>query len=204
MSVLASDAFSGTGALSASWTNSGTGTAFTQGSGVVKSGGGSDEYAAYTGTSWPNDQWSEITLGTPTTTAGVGAGNGPMVRQHTTIGTKTHYRFIGSGSGFELAKSVAGAFTSFASGSGTTFAVGDRAYLEVQGTSVVGKKNTTNGAGGTTVASQTDSSVASGNAGIFYSSSDADASIDSWQGGDFGGGGAAVLAPSTLTMLGVQ
>lgn len=203
MSVLGSDAFGGTGALSVSWTDSGTGTAWSQSGGVVKSGGSGDDWASYTGASWPNDHWSEATIGTPGTNA-IGAGNGVIVRQDATIANTNRYRFIFSGAGYEVAVETTGSFTSKSSGSGTTWAAGDRGYLDAQGTTITAKKNTTAGSGGTTVFSFTDSTFASGKAGIGYSSIDSVATLNSWQGGDFGAGGGGVSAPSSITLTGVQ
>lgn len=197
MSVLATDDFNraNNADLGANWTpisdgNSG-GDNFTITSNAAVSTGpdAADCCEGYTGISWPNDQWSEVTYGTAGADA-LGAGDGPCVR--TVAGTPStfdYYRLIASGAGWELGKFVDGAFTSIASGAGTTWADGDRAYLEVQGTTLIVKKNTTNGAGGTTVTTQTDSSIASGNPGIAHSTSDTASKIDSWQGGDFVAGG---------------
>jgi hypothetical protein len=195
MSILATDAFSGAGALGGTWVDDGPGTAWSQSAGVVKSGGSDDRYARNTTPTWPNDQWSESTIGTAGI-AGVGLGNGANVRKAS--GSTDQYRFTASGAGWELMLVSGASSTSLASGSGTTWAAGDRVYLEAQGASIVGKKNTTNGAGGTTIATQSESTLAAGGAGIAYSSVDVNATIDSWQGGDFSASG-----PTAAQMAGI-
>jgi len=145
-----------------------------------------DACEGWSGNAWPNDQWAESTLG-GVSASGVGIGTGAAVRVVT--GDSTHYnlyRLVANGSGYELAKFINGTFTSLGSGSGTTFATGDRVYLEFQGTTPVGKKNTTNGSGGVSFGTfSTDSGISAGNSGISYSSTDATTSITAWAGGDF-------------------
>ena len=132
---------------------------------------------------WPNDQYSQVTLTNPTAN-GVGAGSGPVCRAATGA-TVTRYRLIGNASGYDFARFVAGAYTSLSSGSGTTFAATNTLYLEVKTNGAnadwICKKN------GTSFASGTDTSpVASGRAGIAHSGPSTTAALSAWEGGDFG------------------
>ena len=118
-----------------------------------------------------NDQWSQITV----TTAGTNNDWGPGVRWAT--GATTGY-FIDHFPGSEgLYKVVAGTFTQIASGAATNYAVSDVLYCEAQGTTILCKIN------GSTDASVTDSSIASGRLGIFAFTNDARG--DTYSGGDF-------------------
>jgi len=136
--------------------------------------------------SWPDDQYSQVTIAT-TAPIVVGAGSGPTCRAATGA-TKTYYRLVGNASGYELGRKIDGTFTSLSSGAGTTFAATDTLYLEVKtngaNTDWVLKKN------GTTFASGSEATViASGRAGIAYSSPSSVAALSAWEGGDFAGGG---------------
>lgn len=141
-----------------------------------------DSSDLYTGVASPNDQYSEVTF-SATAADGAGTGSGPMCRCST--GALTYYRCIGNASGYQVAKAVAGSGTSLSSGTGTTFTAGDKLRLEVQGTTWrVFKNNVQFDAG-------TDSSIASGDFGISYSStssSQANAGLSLWTGGDFSSG----------------
>lgn len=141
-------------------------------------GSGGDAQGEWTGLAWPNDQYSQIILDV-TGTAGLGTGYGPSCRFATAA--KTGYRLIVSGSGWELLRFNAGVSTNLGSSAGTTFAIGDTVYLSIVGAVWTVKKN------GSTVPSGTGtdgSPIASGNAGICYSSSAAAADgIASWSGG---------------------
>lgn len=138
------------------------------------------------------DCWAEVTLVSPATgVGGIGAGCGVILRSASPTGTSySFYRTTFNRDGYEVAKQVTGAFTSLGSGSGTTFANGDRAYTAIISNQLSLKKNSTLGVGGTSFGSiGTDSSFASGLAGPFYSSNDGAASaIDSISIGNFLGG----------------
>lgn len=141
-------------------------------------GSGGDAQGEWTGLAWPNDQYSQVILDV-TGAAGLGTGYGPSCRFATAA--KTGYRLIASGSGWELLRFNAGVSTSMGSSAGTTFAIGDTVYLSIVGAVWTVKKNGTTVSGGT----GTDGSpIASGNAGIVYSSTAAVADgIASWSGG---------------------
>jgi len=132
--------------------------------------------------SWPDDQYGQVTFGT-TSSDGVGAGFGPTCRAATGA-TRTYYRVVGNGSGYELGRKVAGTFTSLSSGAGTTFTSGDTLYLSIMTNGAnadwVLKKN------GSTFASGTDTSpIASGRAGVGHSSTSTSGNgLSAWEGGN--------------------
>jgi hypothetical protein len=186
MAVLASDDFNRTDAasLGSGWTDNPT----TNDIGIVsnhakQASTGDDGYEYYTGATWPDDQYAEATYGT-TTASGVGTGYGVACRAATNVNM---YRLIGNGSGWELGRFNNASFTSLASSSATTFTSGDVIRLEVRTNGAncdwIVKKN------GSTVTSGTGSDtspLASGAAGVAYSSTDATAAgLNAWAGGDF-------------------
>lgn len=195
MSTLASDNFNrANGGLGSSWTTvTGNGAPQINTSQVNTVAVGNDSYAYYNGVSWPADQWSQCALKTVTGASGKAAG--PIVRA--VPGANTFYLFhaegvIGSSTVLEIRKCIAGAYTTIATtGATSTVATGDVLYLEVQGTTLVARKN------GTFVLSVTDSSIGTGNAGIgVFSDTGAvtDAALDDWSGGDF-------ASPATIDQI---
>lgn len=187
MTELASDNFDrADGALGANWTaNSAESGTLTIVSNAVARGTDSDASAIYNAVAWPNDQYSEITIGTADTV--VGNGMGPICRSPSSS-VKTYYRLIVSSSGYELLKFVAGGNTSLASGTGTTFAAGNTARLECTGGATTTLRMYKNGVQFGGDITDSSSPITSGNAGIAYSSS-SDETIASWAGGDFSVGG---------------
>jgi hypothetical protein len=137
-----------------------------------------DALSIYGGIAWPNDQYSEVTLASPSTPADATIGYGPVVRAAT--GQTTFYRVTGNGYGWDFSKALAGAFTHPSVGTTTTFANGDQLKLSIVGTTWTIYKN------GVSFDSGTDIDIASGSPGIGYSSADAaSAGIRAWSGGDF-------------------
>lgn len=136
-----------------------------------------DSGAYYSGITWPNNQYAKCTL-VATHADGAGVGYGVMVRLDTA--GSNYYRLVGNASGFELVKKVAGTTTSLASGTGTTFTAGDTIALQVSGTTLTTYKN------GVQFGSPiTDAAVATGNAGLGYSStSSASDGVINFEGGD--------------------
>jgi len=156
---------------------------------ALPSNGGSDSSETNNSVTWPNDQYSQVTLTNPTAD-GAGSGSGPTCRAATGA-TKTYYRVVGNASGYDFGRKVAGTYTSLNSGTGTTFAAGNTLYLEVKTNGAnadwILKKN------GTQFASGTDTSpIASGRAGIAHSSTSTTADLSAWEGGDFAGGGSEI------------
>lgn len=185
MSVLATDDFAGTGALSASWSgNDNDSTTMSRSGGIcISDDAASDSSYRWNAASWPADQWSEATLGN-VSAAGLGTGYGVYLRidpSSTLSGGRSGYRVVADGNGYERLKFVANVGTVLESSTGTTFATGDVLYVEMQGSASVFKKN---GSSFGTPAS--DSAISTGSAGIGHSSTTAGGEgIASWQGGDF-------------------
>ena len=189
MSILASDTFvrANNADLGTSWDEC-TGESQVGGFNIssntaIPAAVSSDSSETNNAATWPNDQYSQVTLTNPIAD-GVGAGSGPVCRAATGT-TVTRYRLIGNASGYDFARFVAGAYTSLSSGSGTTFAATNTLYLEVKTNGAnadwICKKN------GTSFVSGTDTTpIASGRAGIAHSSTSTTAALSAWEGGDFG------------------
>ena len=129
----------------------------------------SDTAARYSGVTWPDDQWSQVTIADATLQNG-----GPAVRMNTS-GTASSYVFVVVASEYRIYRISSGSATSIASAAGT-FANGDVLYLEIQGTTLIAKKN------GVQVLTVTDATHSAGGAGIHGFSVSA---LDDWSAGDF-------------------
>lgn len=209
MSTLASDSFTraDSGTLGANWTNvTGFGATWSIVSNQANTpGSASFHAAAYTGISWTgvNDQWAQTTVVAQTS----GSDGGPSVRSATSA--QTFYFFdindadttaLGSSMSCSIHKCVAGSFSAVGAAVSLTINANDVLYIEVQGTSLLAKVN-----GTTQISGRTDSSIASGSAGLAWWSGSSNAvKADDWSAGDFAGAGGSPAAMSTLTMLGVQ
>jgi hypothetical protein len=157
---------------------------------------GGDQWAYYSGVSWPNDQYSECAVTCTGGVSGAVQGFGPGVRLLASTSTKTGYWFTidhSSPANATLSYINAGTFTTVDVRT-LSFTDGDLFHLEVQGTTLRLFQN------GSQVYSVTDGNLSSGSAGIVYSSSETAGSLDNWAGGDFNSGGAT--RQQTLTMLG--
>ncbi len=194
MSVLATDNFnrSNINPLDGSWTNGGNGGIIFQ---IVSNQVtpvaplDRDCWSYYNGVTWPNDQYSQAVCFTGS--GGGGQGPGLVVRQDSNIAVSTRYRLAVSTAGVnnvELAKAIAGVFTLIWDRT-TSLSSGDAAKLEAQGTTLRAYIN-----GSQLGADATDSSISSGKAGLFYSSTESSAAIDNWEGGDFG----VIVSPSQV------
>jgi len=138
----------------------------------------SDAMESNNSATWPNDQYAQCAVtvvGTVSTT-----GLGPAVRMAT--GALTFYRCVASHAAtnnVELAKFVSGSYTQLALRT-QAWTDGDVLRVEVSGTTLKMFRN------GTQLgANVTDSSIASGRAGIGYSGAVTSGSLDDWEGGDF-------------------
>lgn len=133
----------------------------------------------YTGPTWPNDQYSQCTC----TVTGTGADTGPgvTVRCGSPSASSTWYRLSinkAASNNLVLYKSVAGALTRIAQRT-ITFTDGHTLRLEVSGTTLsIFYDGVLQGA------TVTDSGIASGEAGLGYSSTSTAATVDDWEGGD--------------------
>jgi hypothetical protein len=197
MTVVASDDFNraDNADLGAVWTPVGSALRITTNAAVFSSGNDADSAETHT-TTLAADHWAEAVIKSPIA-GGAGQGYGVIVRASTGA-SFGYYRAVGNASGWELTEFNAGGFVgSLASGTSPTFADGDTIYLEAQGTTLVVKKGTTNGAGGTTVTTTSDATLSGTLAGIGYSSSGGGGGVDAFVMGDFSGGG-GVTVPKFL------
>ena len=192
MATLASDNFNrADGGLGSNWTTiPGRGDLQIVGN-LVQSGGSNEYSATYSAVTWPNDQWSQCVA-----VAAVDGGNeiGPVVRGSTSADTKYQASVHGALGGSvvtRIQKFISGSYSLIAD-STATVNPGDILYLEAVGTTITLKVN------GSTVASTTDTDIASGNAGLcIYNGTGTDTGnqIDDWSGGDFSGGGGVFVNP---------
>lgn len=186
--------------LGANWTDDGKGAHWTISSNkAVPSAFNQDASAHYSAISWPNDHYSQAQI-TVSGTTGADAGNGVSVRQSGS-GSLTLYVLSvdhAASNNVNLWKNVSGAFTHLAATT-QTWTDGDTWRLEAQGTTLTVKLN------GSTLSAMTttDSSITSGNAGIYFSSVETSASLVNWEGGDFTGGGGAAPSRSRRLLVGV-
>lgn len=174
MALPASEPFTGTGALSASWTNLQVSCS------RDTDRGKGDSTTTYCSAYWSadafnNDQKSQATAitnggaGTHYAAVGVRMSSGP-----------NWYAQFWDGGDNDLLKNVAGTVTQIAGNIITTVAANDVIRLEVEGTSLrVYLNNVQQGV------TQTDSSLASGSAGIAFF--DNGSRIDDWEGDNLGG-----------------
>ena len=179
MAVLATDNFNRANSadLGTSWDVMTAETAFNiSANAAVPSNPASDASESYNAVAWPNDQYSQALI--PVVgTGGQTTGTGVALRMSTTA--RTYYRIVVASSGTEIAKFVAGVYTSLATDA-TVWANGDTAYASAVGTTLQVRRN------GINLLSTTDSAIASGRAGITHSSaSQAGVNLDNWEGGDF-------------------
>lgn len=154
--------------------------------------GGNDCGAYYNAITWPANQYSQAQI---TVTGGTTAlaGMGVAVRvQPAASAVVTYYVLVMDhqvGNNVFLWKNVAGTLTSLWQRT-VTFNNGDLLRLEARGTILRGLIN------GVAIGADTvDTSIATGNVGIYYSSIETAASADNWEGG--------ALVDSTLPLLGV-
>lgn len=173
------------GSLGANWTEQVNGLQVLSNACRGANAGSTYQFAYWSADAFADDQYSEFTVTT------VAEQFGPAVRCSGTGGATDNYwlllRASGEGSSF-IFKTDAGSFTSLADLGAVAWTAGDVARIEVSGTTVTAKRN------GVTLDSATDSSLASGSAGIMCRGDGA--VVDDWAGGDLGGGGGATSMPA--------
>lgn len=179
--TLATDNFTGGDAnpIGGNWTTLSSGPSALQrvSNAVQGTDTGSRNGAYYNAVSAPNDQWSSLVI------TAAGGGHGPCVVVRAAVGADSYYAFCpidAGGDAFDLAKVVAGAYTSLSSDF-SAWAPGDTIKIEAQGTTIRGFIN------GVEVASVTDSALASGQFGIVIGGESplTNRVGDNWSGGDF-------------------
>lgn len=202
MTVLATDDFNRADNpdLGAAWnarqnsfkilTNTATPTTFT------------DSCEFYSNITWPNDQYSQVTVtGISGTTNGAGIGAAVRV-DPTNLGGGNAYINLywvvvnsAASNNVSLVKRIANVETSLGQRT-QAFSNGDIVRLEVQGTTLRVYRN-----GVQLGADFTDSSIASGSAGMSLSGPMTAGSVDAWEGGSIAVAGAGTS--SSMTLLGV-
>ena len=143
---------------------------------------GTTNQELWTGRSWPNDQYSEVTI------QAIEAGGDTRVVARGSTAAHTNYFVqilgVGASQSVKLWKVIAGAFTQLGTTQTVTVTAGDVFRCECQGTTIRAKQN------GTQLISVTDASIASGNPGLEISAATSvslnQASL--WAGGDFSTG----------------
>jgi hypothetical protein len=147
-----------------------------------------DSGAYYNAVSFPNDQYSQAKIVSPT--SGNQTGCGVYVRANATSGGNGYMLYLANNAnGAVLYKLVNGTPTLIWQRA-ITYGAGNVGYLEVQGTTLIARYN-----GAAIGASATDSAHAAGSAGISYSSANAGSNADDWEGGDFAAAAATPFPP---------
>lgn len=196
MSVLASDAFTRANEtpLASPWvkTISAAGTFDLSSNHVIPHADVTDCMAHYTGPTWPNDHYAQAVLtGTP---GGTETGIGVAVRCSTASGGSGYWavvRVTTGGNECYISRWLNGSYTNITQRT-VSWINGDILRLEVQGTTLRVYRSTPLVSGGAFVqlgADITDANIASGAAGIAYSSTMATGTLDTWEGGDLAAGG---------------
>lgn len=168
--------------LGANWSSQ-TGSSFGIATNAAVNQGGFSVAADYwSANTFGNAQFSQVTI----TTLNGSNWSGTIVRA-ATGGVNTNYSFQSNGSSGTgntfIRKTVTGTDTEILAIS-TTVANGDVLYLQIQGTTLIAKKN------GVTVGTVTDSSISTGYPGITgYGGSDI---LNTWSGGDLTSNSATV------------
>lgn len=127
---------------------------------------------------WPNDQYSEITIGATDASFDYVM---PAVRVDNSVAT-AYFALAELNTGNIFIQELTNGTVNTLAGptsSGAAFQIGDVIRLTVQGTTLTATKN------GATILSVSDSSILSGNAGIgFFTATLASAAISLWAGGN--------------------
>lgn len=203
MTVIASDNFNRADntSLGSNWTTLSSASAPRIASNAVEplGTGFADSVSRWSADSFPNDQYSQVsitTLNTDTNKAG-----GPCARASSSA--LTHYVTFGRGplgasATLALRKVIAGSSTQF---SATTKTINSGAVLrlEVSGTNLTAYINSVS------QATATDSAISSGSAGLYLFADTGvitDAVIDNWEGGDLGGQDTPELRGRPFGLLG--
>jgi hypothetical protein len=184
MALPATDDFAGTGALSGNWTHQ-TATTVTRASDHMTGGNGAFGYAFWNADAFNDDQYAEGVVG------GVGLNPvyvGVTVRASGTGGSYNNYFLYIDTSDAYLGKTVAGSFSALVTFTGGGVLAGSSATyrLEAEGTTLRAYKNSVQ-----LGTDQTDSSLASGSAGVggYDSAGFQTSSLDDWEGGNLGATG---------------
>lgn len=190
MSVLGTDDFNraNAGTLGANWTETTGSAGFEIFSNAAANLGAGAAFVSYTNATAPANQYSKVTV--TQIQASSDEGMGPAARIAT--GALTGYFIQPNTVEVKVYKGVNDTYTQLGSDAAAG-AANDIFQIEATGTSITAKKN-----GSTIVGPITDSSIASGNFGLWYGTSAAAQAhrVDTWEGGDFAGGNSSSVSPS--------
>jgi hypothetical protein len=147
----------------------------------------SDSGAFWNADVFPNDQYSQLVL----VNGGGSIYCGPCVRASAGGGGNAYRLDLTPTSGtWHVAKLVGGAFTNLSGDQSGTFSNGDTLKLTAVGTTITAYQN------GSVLYTTTDSSLASGSAGIYFYDVGNPPDVKTWQGGSL-----AVAAGATVAWL---
>ena len=180
MSTLATDDFNRADSanLGANWTALDTTFAIASNQAAANGAGGVFT-VRYTGATFPDDQWAQVTVNASVETQ-TDQGCGPCVRMQA---GGNLYLLQGNTVETRIYKRVSGGYTQLGT-DGPSIAAGDVLYLEIQGSQLIAKKN-----GSTICGSPTDSAIASGNAGLWAGPLNTVNNVDDFSAGDFAAAG---------------
>lgn len=182
MALPATDAFTnsnGTSLVShsASWTQN-TGAAYIQSNALASNTSGNEMGAHWNADTFDADQYSQGTLVATSSNVFIG----PAVR--VAASASTYYGYYLDNNETYMFKMVSGSWTQIG-GSGSGSSGGISLRLEVSGTTLTPIRA---GSTDSSVGAQTDSSIASGSAGVTGYGNSVSTRFDDWEGGNLGGG----------------
>lgn len=150
----------------------------------------------YNAVVWPNNQYSQAVM-VNAGNAALTEDNGPGLCVRAAAAANTMYFAMWNNHGIDLYSVVADSYANIGNYD-TAQANNDVGYLEAQGATIVCKQN------GTTRITVTDSSISSGGAGLFSAEEGVFPLMDTWEGGDFSGGGGGGMSgrPAIMIMFG--
>lgn len=174
MTILASDSGAGSDAnpIGGNWTTvSGYNGLRRVSNSIRGTTAGGANVARNTAATWPADHYSKVAIGT------LQAGEDGGAAARISSSAQTLYFFDRNGANVELYKDVSDVYTQLGSSVADTHSAGDVHECRAVGTTISGWKN------GVQKISVTDSSISSGNAGIFWWGNTVP--LTNWEGGDF-------------------
>lgn len=168
------------GNLGGNWNNPGSQTNFAISSNAAIPGNNADDCCnRYSAGTFTDDQYSQIVL--TAVGAGTGSSGGGLALRCATDDSETFYRVVQSTSASNnvtIGKFVGGAFTQLVQFT-QVFSNGDTMRFQVAGTQLEVLRN------GVSIGTFSDGSIASGQAGVAYSSTSTGVILDTWEGGDY-------------------
>jgi hypothetical protein len=145
---------------------------------------GDDAFAHWNADAFDNNQYAKIVV----SAIANGVFIGPCVRA--AASAETGYITYFDVDTVYFFKYVGGVYNDLASSASISPAVSDTLYLEANGTSILAKHNGSNLFGGAV----TDSSIASGYAGVSGFSNNTTSRLDNWEGGNLGAAVSSIIA----------